>query len=150
MLIFQFVVPFVYIYIALKLGIVSAWDLPKRQERYILLIVYFVSSLISLALVKIIGNEFLFNLNLIFLALTVSISLITIFWKISIHTSVNTAGAILLNFLFGWQLPWLYLIIPIVFWSRYKLKRHTFMQLLAGITLSATVVLGGLFYFGYL
>lgn len=150
MLLFQFLIPLAYVYIALKLGSISAWDIPKRQERYTLLIIYFVSFVISLFLIKTIGNSFLFNLNLIFFALTVVISVITLFWKISVHSSINTAGAILLNFFFNWQLPWLYLAVPIIFWSRYKQKRHTINQLLAGTLLGAVITIGSLLYLGYL
>lgn len=58
----------------------------------------------------------------------VIISVVTSFWKISLHTSMNTVGSILLNLLFGWNLPVIYLVVPIVLWARITLKRHTFIQ----------------------
>lgn len=149
-LLLQFIIPFTYLYIALKLGTISVWDIPKREERYTLLAIYFVSSAISLALIRHFGNDFFFNLNLIFFVLTIAVSVITHFWKISVHTILNTAGAIILNFFFNWQLPWLFLLVPMVFWSRYKLRRHTPKQLLVGTLVSAIIILGGLFYFRYI
>lgn len=145
--VFQFLIPVTCVLLALKLKKISALDLPKRQERYPFLALYLLLLIISLILSYILGNSILFELILILVVLLVILSVITLFWKISLHASLNTIGIILINFFFNGQLLFLFLIIPIVAWARYKLKRHTILQLTAGTLVSMTVVLGGLKYF---
>lgn len=140
MLIFQVIVPISYIFIALKLKKVSAWDLPIKEERYFILSLMFISYLITLLMTYVYGNLLIFHLNLILFILLTITSFITYFWKISIHAILNTFGAIFINFLFNWQFPIIYLVIPIIIWARYKLGRHDFKQLLAGIILGIFVV----------
>lgn len=148
-LIFQILVPMIYLQWYLKSRKITAWDLPKREDRFLPLAATFVSYLISLVLIYIYGNQLIFNLNVIFLLLIATVSLITVFWKISLHTALNTAGALFINFLFGWQLPILYLLIPVIAWARYKLGRHNIKQLLAGTAVSGLIILVAFYYFGY-
>lgn len=141
---FQILIPLISIYIALKLKKITSWDLPKRKERYWFLILTTISYVLSIALIYFFGNRFLLNVSLILFVVLIAVSVITYFWKISLHASINTLGSILLNFLFAWQLPWLYLAIPLVYWSRLKLKRHNVAQLIAGSLVSGGVLLWGL------
>ncbi len=150
LLLFQFVIPIGYIVLAVRKGTVTAWDLPKREERYGFLQISFLSYVASLILIIIFGNQFLLHINLILFALLILFFLVTFFWKISFHSSLNTTGSLLVNFLYNWQLPWLYLSVPIVFWARLVLKRHTFLQLLAGSFLSGIVIIVALYYLNYI
>lgn len=144
MLLLQVIIPLGYLYLAPKVGLATAWDLPKRQERYLFLLIVFITATISLFLTYQFGTKLLFNLNILLLILLVVLSLITYYWKISLHASLNTVGSILINFLFDWHLWFLYLTIPIIFWARLKLRKHTFSQLLAGIIISALFMFLGL------
>lgn len=146
LLILQVLLPSIYIYLALKFNKISAWDFPKKEERYPFLLIILMSSLVSLALIFKFGNDLLFNLNLIIFSLTIIISVTTYFWKISVHTSLNTAGSILINFLYDGKFPLIYLTIPAIFWARYNLERHNLGQLLAGVIISAAVVKGALYF----
>ncbi|MFA5933593.1 MAG: hypothetical protein WCV81_05680 [Microgenomates group bacterium] len=150
LLILQFIIPVLYIIFALKLKKISAWDLPKREERYLFLLITSISYLASLLLMHRLGTVLTFHLGIIEMTLVMILSLITTVWKISFHTSLNTAGSILINFLFNWQAPWVYLSIPIIFWARYKLKRHNPKQLIAGILISIHIMLSFLSYFRYI
>lgn len=147
---FQILIPIAYIHIVVKLGKVTAWDLPKREERHLFLGVSLISYVISIIIIKIFGNQLLFNLSLIILFLLIVLIITTYFWKISLHASMNTAGSIIVNFLFDWSLHWLYLAVPIIFWARYKLKRHNILQLIAGTVTSGAVVLGAFYYLKYI
>lgn len=95
-------------------------------------------------------NDLFFNLFLTFFMLALISTAITHFWKISLHAAINTAGTILINFLFDWNLPFLYLLIPVVFWSRYVLKHHTATQLFFGSVVSGAFVLLAFYCFGYI
>lgn len=135
-LILQVVIPLTYLYIAPKVGLATAWDLPKREERYLFLSICFIASLITCFISYYYGTSLLFKLNLLLLILFTIIFVTTLYWKISLHTSLNTVGSILINYLFGWSLWWVYLSIPLVFWARLVLKRHTLIQLIVGIIIS--------------
>lgn len=150
LLLLQLVVPAIYIYLALKFKKASAWDLPNRQERYPFIIVVLISYFLSIILTHNFGNTLLFNLNLIIFALTAIMFFTTLFWKISFHTGLNTGGSILINFLFDGKFPLIFLTIPVVFWARYKLKRHSFAQLVAGIIFSGGFILLAFKYLGYI
>ena len=57
---------------------------------------------------------------------------ISLFWKISIH-SIGVAGpAAALIFVIGYLSIIPILVIPLVMWSRVRLKEHTSAQVLAG------------------
>lgn len=146
----QVIIPLAYLYLAPKLGLGTHWDLPKRQERYPFLAIVLIGSLISLFLSYQFGTKFLFDLNSLTVIFLIVFFLITLYWQISLHTALNTFGAILVNFLFDWNLAFLYLTIPTILWARLTLKRHTLSQLMAGIIISAIITLGGLYLLGAL
>jgi membrane-associated phospholipid phosphatase len=79
-----------------------------------------------------------------YLAQTTLILLITLRWKISVHTATaagvtvavwQTLGSIAVPFA---------LTLPLIIWSRVKLGRHTLGQTLAGTALGASVFLTAL------
>lgn len=150
MFILQVFVPLSYLYLAPKLGWATEWDLPLRKERHSFFVVLSISYFLSFLLIYFYGNKLLFNLELTQLVLLIIFVVITRFWQISLHGAVNTAGAILINFLFNWNLPILFLTILVISWARLKLKRHNISQLLASIALTTVVILGSLKYFGYI
>ncbi len=70
------------------------------------------------------------------------------FWKVSMHSSMITFFVLMLMLMFGpaWW-PAIFLI-PLVWWSRLVLYRHTIWQLLGGMILSILVALGTFWFFG--
>lgn len=143
-------IPGIYFFFALYKHWISDWEMSKREERLVPYGLTLVCWLIGLILVHVWGNDFLLNLGLAFYLVALLGSVITLFWKISVHAVANTALALVLNFLFGWRVPWLYLIIPLVCWARWEKKKHTVAQLVAGFLLSLVVVLSTFRVFGYL
>lgn len=128
--------PLLFIFFKLEEKKISSWDLPKLREREPILLVIFIFYALALLISWRFGDLLLFKLNLVFVANLFFLAVITEFWKISFHASINTIGAMVMSYLLSNQLIWLYLTIPIVFWSRLILKRHTLWQLLAGTGLS--------------
>ncbi len=55
-----------------------------------------------------------------------------IFYRISFHVSLSTSLLILVNHFASWIIWPLFLIIPIIGWSRVYLKKHTVLQVIAG------------------
>lgn len=143
-------VPIFYIFFAIRLKMAKNWDLSNKEERYGFIKTSLISGFLALLFIYFYGNQILFHLNLITIIILVVIGVITKFWKISFHASLITGTVILINFLFSWSLPILYLLIPMVIWARLTLKQHTLAQLLAGSLVSGGITFGGLYLFGYL
>lgn len=144
------VIPGAYFVFALRQHWVSDWEMSKREERLAPYGITLVCWLIGLILVHRWGNDFLLNLGLTFYLVALSGSVITVFWKISVHTAATTSVALVLNFLFNWQFPWLYVVIPVVAWARWQRQKHTISQLMGGFLLSLVVVLSSFRLFGYI
>ncbi len=148
--VFQFLIPLGYVLLLFFKGEISDFDMTKREERIKPLILTTISVLISVALIFLSGNRFIINFYLLIFALVFINTFITLFWKISFHMAANTTAAILMNFLFNWKLSFLYVLIPLIFWSRLKLKKHTVAQLIAGFVVNAGLIFYLLKIFGYL
>jgi membrane-associated phospholipid phosphatase len=73
---------------------------------------------------------------------------INIYWKISVHTAFISAAAVVLTAAFGVKAVWIFVLLPLVAWSRLELKMHTLAQVIAGAVLSAAIVTGILWGFG--
>lgn len=108
-------------------------DISNRQDRFIPLIVGIISYFIGFLVSLIVGaNDFLTTLLLCYSINTGVVLLITVKWKISVHTTglSGPVGALILllgpiGALFG-------IIYPILIWSRVTLEKHTLAQAIAG------------------
>lgn len=148
-IVFQLLIPLSYLAWGMKTGRISDLDITDRKERYGIMTVSIASFLVSLFLIKEIGNEMVFHMIAVSLLFLTVAYLITFFWKISMHMGVNMLSITILNVLYDWELWFLYAIVPFVYWSRRVLKKHTHLQLIFGIIVTFIVVYGGLRYFGY-
>lgn len=149
-LILEVIIPLLMILIFIRLKIVSDWDITKKEERQPVMMAVVILSLISLMTIYLFGNELILSLTLILFLIIIITSAITFFWKISLHMTLNVTGTIIINFLFSWSLPWLYLTIPLVFWARLKLKKHTVNQLLAALFLDCFIILVSFYFLRYI
>ena len=147
-----FVLNIGYGFLLPSMGILFNYFIPVEYstERATIMSFSAISFLVSLFLAGLWGNKLLFDLLTIEIFLTIVILVITKFWKISLHAALNTTGALIVNFLFNWNLPVLYLVVPLVVWSRLMLKKHTPEQLVAGVLTSGALTLLSLAYLGYL
>lgn len=149
-LIFQVIIPLMYIYIAYRKRWISDLDLTKKSQRLVPLVVSLISLSVLLMIAYIFANKLVFNLYLLFYILLIVNAIVTLFWKISFHMAVTTAGSLLVNFLFNWQLPWLYLSIPLVYAARLALKKHSPAQLMVAFLLNGGIIIYYLKQLGYL
>ncbi len=116
----------------MKEGKISDTDVTKRSERYLLFGSANALFLIGTILAFIFGNQLFFTLHLAALILGLTILGITFFYKISGHMLMACGALLLINFLYGWELWWLFAIVPFVAFARIYLKKHTLLQVLAG------------------
>ena len=131
-LIFASLLPMVIILLWAKI-INTDNDISNRQDRYVPLIVgivsYFIGVLVSLFLNL---DNFLTVLLLCYSVNTGVVLLITIKWKISVHTTGISGPIAALILLLGPVGAAIALIYPIVIWSRVLLKKHTLAQAISG------------------
>ena len=86
------------------------------------------------------------SLDLLLLAVllqTSVLSLITLFWQISFHSaaiSAAAATAVAIGGTTAWPIT-ITLLVPLVGWSRVRLRRHTLRQVTAGCLVGATLAL---------
>ncbi|HOT90799.1 MAG TPA: hypothetical protein PLJ78_04270 [Anaerolineae bacterium] len=69
---------------------------------------------------------------------------ITLRWKISAHTTSAAGVTVLILRVFGLAAAPLVVSVPLIAWSRVKLRRHTLGQTLAGILLGSGVIVGAI------
>jgi len=109
-----------------------AFNLTKREDRPLPFVAtsffLFLGTIFSLYF----ANPLFFKLHFLLFILSCTTLLITLFFKISGHMIMNTAFILILNFLFGWTLLWLVLLIPLIAFARLYLKAHTKWEVLAG------------------
>ena len=138
---FGTVVPLGIIYLLSKRGLISNFLVSEKEERAKpftgAVLSYLAGSLLFLLLG---APKIVTALMLCYAGNTIVMMLITLRWKISVHTS-GIAGptTVLIESLGAWAGIFFALLIP-VGWARMRLKAHTSMQILAGalVTIAAT------------
>jgi membrane-associated phospholipid phosphatase len=134
-------IPAGYVWWLVHQGQVTDFDLRRREQR----IWPFLATLISVLLawlglylgqapnlmVALAGAGW-FNIALLLA--------ITLYWKISIHCTVMGGLIVFTYALFGSAAAPLALMLPLVIWSRLRLRRHTLSQTIAGALLGGGVM----------
>ncbi|MBM3699367.1 MAG: hypothetical protein FJW68_00410 [Actinobacteria bacterium] len=135
-------IPYSFILLLYKTGRISDLQIPKRKERLLPLLIInicVISGFLVLLFLK--SSALLKTVYLIYLLGLPVISIITVFYKISFHSSYITMFSLIYLMVFGkWAIATL-LLIPLVSWSRVKLRRHTTGQVLLGIAVISAVSL---------
>ena len=131
-------------YFSIKLGRRDG-DIPDRTLRFKPMMLGVVSYLIgTLCLYLMDAPKVMTVLMLCYAVVTFVMTIITLYWKISIH-SVGVVGPSMALAVTFWPWGLLYiLLLPPIAWSRYVLKRHTPAQLIAG-ALTGFLITGVLF-----
>jgi len=97
-------------------------------------------TLLSLIFESLRNLRFLYLSVFAFLVLGLLVFLIRLNWKISLHVSVLTSSLTILTIFNNAIYPF-YLFVPLVAWSRVRLKAHTINQTIAGFLLGLAMPL---------
>ncbi|HXR64881.1 MAG TPA: phosphatase PAP2 family protein [Ktedonobacteraceae bacterium] len=132
--------PFTYIFIGVRLGKFSDIDVSKRTER----VGPFIFGLISVclgwfALVLTHGPTPLISTIIVTAISGLVMMIITLKWKISLHSGSLATAATILTVLYGAIMLPAFVLLILVSWSRVVLRRHTLAQVVAGSLLSITL-----------
>lgn len=135
-------------YLVKSRQIKSGWDIRNRQERIPLFIL-----IVGLHAIPVLTAWYL---ELIHLAqgltalwvMTAIYAVITVFWKISIHSGINSLLAIVLVMEFGAVMLAYYLIVMLVMWSRVVGGFHRPAQVIGGALLPLLVLPAVMWWLG--
>lgn len=141
-LLFAVGVPLAYISLGRRMGRISGFDLPRRQERMPFIAVNLIGNGLGFLLLRALGApQSLADLLLIYVALGITMFSISNFWKISLHAGGVGGFAAFLTWTFGPAWAFSFLAIPIVGWARVYRRRHTWAQVWLGALVGASVTL---------
>ncbi len=133
--------PTLYIMYLVRKGIVTDFHLNVRKERTKPFLIMTANTAVVFLVMLLLGAP---KLILIVIATAVLqlffMLLITLRWKISGHCTAVAGLVVLALALFGENLLPSTLLIPLVAWSRIRLKRHTPAQTVAGSFMGAAIV----------
>ena len=133
-------VPFLYIVRGVRRGRLTDHHVRVREQRRLPLLVGVGSVVIGLTLLALWGapRELVALVASMVVGLASSL-LVTLVWKISIHTAVVAGAITILVLVFGWPLLALAPLAALVCWARVAVRDHTPAQTVAGVALGATV-----------
>jgi len=133
--------PTIYIMYLVRKGIVTDFHLNVREERKKPFQLMTANTAVVFLIMLLLGAP---KLILIVIATAILqllfMLIITLRWKISGHCTAVAGLVVLTLALFGENLLPLILLIPLVAWSRIRLKRHTLAQTIAGSFMGALIV----------
>jgi len=115
------------------------FDVKNRRDRPMLYLAAILAYLGGAALAWFYQNYTMTVIAIAYAAVTSAITIISLFWKVSAHAA-GVAGPITgLLWVFGLLFLPFMLLAVIVAWARWKLKLHTPLQLLSGISIAIIV-----------
>jgi membrane-associated phospholipid phosphatase len=133
---FAMISPLAFLMWQVRRGHVTDMDVHFRQQRKWSLLVTIAGFVLSWITMQIGGAPpALLMMAGMGIVQWLAIYLITLRWKISVHSASISGVTLFMVWSFGTTVAPLALIIPLVAWSRVKLRRHTPAQVVAGILL---------------
>jgi hypothetical protein len=144
-------IPYFFIFYLYKFRKLNDLHIPRRKERLLPLMVINISVLAGLPVLLLTDpSKMMRSVYTIYMVGVPVITLITLFWKISFHSSFITMFSIVFLIIFGGWAIFTILLVPLVGWARLRLGRHTIAQVLYGIALFGIISLSVFYYAGYL
>jgi hypothetical protein len=124
-------------------GFISDMHMPQRRERFWPLLLELTSTFAVWIILQFVGSYPGIELVTVFLLVETLIGLlVTMYWQISVHAGIMTGAVIIIGLLFGAKIGLLLSpLILLVAAARLHLKRHTVLQVAAGIAVGISVPL---------
>lgn len=149
--VFAALIPYFFILFLYRKGKISDLQIPSRKERLLPLLIINLSVIAGFfILIYLKPERLLVSVYAVYLLGLPAVSLVTLFWKISFHATYITLFSFVYLIVFGKWAIFTLLFIPLVGWSRIKLKRHTTAQVIAGISVIAIISLTVFYITGFL
>ncbi|HZU12164.1 MAG TPA: phosphoesterase PA-phosphatase [Chloroflexota bacterium] len=137
---FTVLIPFLYLLYGVRRRRFTDHHVRLRQQRPLPLGVAVVSVVVDVVLLLIFGAPRELLALVVAMAVGLGIStLVTLFWKISIHVAVVAGAVVILVLVFRPALLLLAPVVLLVAWARVDLGDHTVRQVAAGAVIGALV-----------
>ena len=120
----------------------------QRKVPFLLAGISAVLGAIALALID--AAKPVVVMGVVYAVNAVAVGLLTLFWKVSIHTALYSAVITVIVILFGIPYAWLYLILIPLSWSRIYRHRHTLNQVVGGAIIAFVLTSIVFWLFGYI
>ncbi len=150
-ILFGMIIPFLYVFFLYRKNKIYDIHIPEKSNRRKPLLFTLLSYVTGLVVLYILNAPLFLKVIFILTIISASIyTVITYYWKISMHASYITFVVITFNILLG---PWMLLLlplIPIVGWARIRAKRHTKPQVLTGAGLASVICVLGYYFYGFI
>lgn len=129
-------IPFAIILFGVKRGSWTDKHVKVRSQRAVPLTATMVSVLVGI-LIQVVFDapRELFALVIAMLVGLAATMVVTVWWKVSVHTAVAGGVATILTLAFGPPLAALALVVAAIGWSRVQLRDHTVAQTIVGALL---------------
>lgn len=134
--------PILFVLYLLKTGRIAELHMSNTGERHLPYVSAIISASLAFALISLFnGPELLRCLTVFNLIELAALGIINAFWLISLHATGIMATMLLVGLVFGWAyslivLPFVFLVCGV----RLFLRRHTVMQVVAGLGLGVLTV----------
>ncbi|MBM3701283.1 MAG: hypothetical protein FJW68_10300 [Actinobacteria bacterium] len=149
--IFAAFIPYFLILFLYKAKKISDLQIARRKERLFPLLIINICVVAGFfALLYLQPQRLMMSVYSIYLIGLPIISLITLFWKISFHATYITLFSMVFMIVFGKWAVITIPLIPLVGWSRIKLRKHTLPQVIAGISVIGIISLSVFYITGFL
>ncbi|HEX9921378.1 MAG TPA: phosphatase PAP2 family protein [Anaerolineae bacterium] len=134
--------PLGYLMWLVRRGLLKDIYIPNRRKRITPLVFMMIWLLFLWGLIRYLGApptvESLFVITIMLFGI---LGAITLFWKISFHAGIVSAAVTTAVILGGYSTWPVTLLVPLVGWSRVRLRRHTPRQVLYGSLLGMLITL---------
>ncbi len=150
-LLFSLILPGIYVLWQMEIGKIHDFHISDPNERKQPFLIAGISAIIGLIILIILKAAHpVIVVAVAYSTIAIVVALITLYWKISIHTAVFSSVATVLFILYGTAYWWLFLVIIPLAWSRVYRKHHTVLQTAAGAVLAFSLTTAVFLAFGYL
>ncbi|MFE6101283.1 hypothetical protein ACFVQ4_15080 [Streptomyces laurentii] len=131
-------IPFAIILLGVRLGRWTDKHVKVRSQRAIPLSATMISVLLGVTLLVLFdAPREVFALVVAMIVGLAATMVVTVWWKVSVHTAVAGGVAVILMQVYGLTLAPLTLAVAAIGWSRVALRDHTTAQTIAGAALGA-------------
>ena len=150
-ILFGMMIPFVYVFLLYRKNKIYDIHIPEKSKRIKPLLFTLLSYITGLVVLYLLKAPLFLKVIFILTIISATIyTIITFYWKISMHASYITFIVITFNILLG---PWMLLLlplIPIVGWARVRAKRHTKSQVFIGAGLATVICVLVYYFYGFI
>lgn len=124
---------------AIRNKYITNWDVSNRIQRVRALLVLAVLLVFDYVILQFFSTPYMQQFFLFLLVSFFGFFLITLKFKISGHMWTATLLICMFVYWYGWIMVPLFLMIPLIAWSRLMLKRHTVGEVIGGVVYSIMV-----------